>query len=368
MWAFLKNKKIRYLLIVLGIVGLVVLGFRTLILTNERSQNWLVKQALGRVLANQAQRAASYGGDNLDIVFCGTASPMGNTRRAQQCIAILAGDKFFIIDSGARSTAKASAAALPLGRLDGVLLTHFHSDHIASLGELHLASWVQGRGQKLPVYGGAGVARIVDGFNMAYGPDYSYRTAHHGEAIMPSRVAGLVAHHFAVPKRGTSIIYQTDDLSISAFKVPHEPVRPAIGYRIDYKDRSVVISGDTSKSEAVILASADADVLIHEVLQPELVRMTSEVLKANNNAPLAQLVTDTLTYHTSPVEAADVANRANVDMLVFTHFAPAPANELIENIFLRGVEDVRPQGAVLADDGLYIRLPIGTDDIIIMDE
>ena len=81
---------------------------------------------------------------------------------------------------------------------------------------------------------------------------------------MPSRVAGLVAHHFAVPKRGTSIIYQTDDLSISAFKVPHEPVRPAIGYRIDYKDRSVVISGDTSKSEAVILASADADVLIHE--------------------------------------------------------------------------------------------------------
>ena len=149
MWAFLKNKKIRYLLIVLGIVGLVVLGFRTLILTNERSQNWLVKQALGRVLASQAQRAASYGGDNLDIVFCGTASPMGNTGRAQQCIAILAGDKFFIIDSGARSTAKTSAAALPLGRLDGVLLTHFHSDHIASLGELHLASWVQGRRPKI---------------------------------------------------------------------------------------------------------------------------------------------------------------------------------------------------------------------------
>ena len=338
----INGNKIFSAFIALWVLWMVSMG---LLAFSSTVQNFLVKQGLGRVLNNQAERAAAYGGDNLDIVFCGTASPMGNTERAQQCIAILAGDKFFIIDSGARSTAKATEAALPLGRLDGVLLTHFHSDHISSLGELHLASWVQGRAQKLPLYGGAGIEQIVDGFNMAYGQDYVYRTAHHGEAIMPSSAAGFVARQFEVPEIGANIIYQSGDLSIAAFKVLHDPVRPAVGYRIDYKDRAVVISGDTAKSEAVVFAADDADVLIHEVLQPELVRMTSDALIASNNAAVAQLVTDTLTYHTSPVEAADIANRANVDMLVFTHFAPVPANRLVRNIFRRGVKNVRDKGA-----------------------
>ncbi|MEC7163355.1 MAG: MBL fold metallo-hydrolase, partial [Pseudomonadota bacterium] len=86
-----------------------------------------------------------WGGDNLEVAFCGTASPMGNGPRAQQCVAVFAGDKFFIVDAGARSAARANEIGLPMGRLSGVLLTHFHSDHISALGEMHLASWVRGR-------------------------------------------------------------------------------------------------------------------------------------------------------------------------------------------------------------------------------
>ncbi len=366
---FLNNKSVRYGLIGLAVALTLALGFRVLLLSHQGLQDTLVRQVMAQMLARLAEQAAFYGGENLDIVFCGTASPMGNAGRAQQCIAVLAGDRFFIIDSGARSTAVATAAALPLGRLDGVLLTHFHSDHISSLGELQLASWAQGRKQKLPIYGGVGVARVVDGFNMAYGQDYGYRTAHHGEAIMPRRAAGLVARPFSVPKGGMKTIYEDTKLTIAAFTVPHEPISPAVGYRIDYAGRSVVISGDTSKSEAVARASKGADVLIHEVLQPALVTMTSEALHNAGRSGLGQLMADTLSYHTSPTEAADIANRADADMLVFTHFAPSPPNDLVERIFMRGVAQIRPKGAVMAHDEMHIRLPLADPEaIIIMDK
>jgi ribonuclease Z len=358
-----KNKKI--IRAVIAALIILPLAFVLLLRDSETLQDRVVKRALTSVMKTQMEKSASFGGDNLDAVFCGTASPMGASDRAQQCIAVLAGDRFFIVDSGARSAAKAAAAALPLGRLDGVLLTHFHSDHIAALGELHLQSWAQGRDGKLNVYGAKGVAQVVDGFNMAYGLDYGYRTAHHTEDFMPSKNAGLKARRFDVPPEGLHEIYNQGGLVISAFNVPHEPVRPAIGYRFDYKGRSIVVSGDTSKSAAMVAAAKNADVLIHEVLQPDLVNATSETLNEIGREGLGQIIFDTLDYHTSPVEAADIANQAEVALLVFTHFAPSPANGLIENIFMRGVDDVRDEGVVLADDGMMLRLPSDSDDIIV---
>ncbi len=354
---------LKYLTFTFVALGLVAALFFMALRFSPPLQDRVVARALQQIMSSQMQTSGKFGGDNLDVVFCGTASPMGGGERAQQCMAILAGDHFFIVDSGARSTAKAAAAGLPLGRLDGVLLTHFHSDHISSLGELHLQSWVQGRPGQLTVYGGPGVAQVVDGFNLAYGLDYGYRTAHHGEAIMPSQNAGLKPQSLSIPDTGSVEIFNEGGLVISAFKVLHEPVRPALGYRFDYHGRSVVISGDTSKTDAVVMAARDADVLIHEVLQPYLVNETSRALAEVGRPNLSQLIRDTLDYHTSPVEAADVANRANAGLLVFTHLAPNPANGLIERIFMRGVDGVRAAPTLISQDGMLIRLPIGSDDI-----
>ena len=360
------TKKQKWIAGTLGVIVALPILFVIVLFNNNGLQDRLATRAVDTTIAQQFARSQSYGGDNLDIVFCGTASPMGATDRAQQCIAVLAGDKFFIVDTGARSAAKANEAGLPLGALDGILLTHFHSDHISAMGEFHLQSWAQGRAQKLAVYGGPGVERVVDGFNLAYGQDYTYRTEHHTEALMPSATAGLVAKPFGVPATGTIEIFNQDGLTIKAFRVPHEPVRPAVGYRFDYKGRSVSISGDASKSLAIAEASKGVDVLIHEVLQPELVNLTSRRLKLAGNDRLSGIVYDTLDYHTSPVEAAEIANFAEASLLVFTHFAPAPANASVERIFMRGVDDVRGDGVLLADDGLHVRLPIGASDISIL--
>ncbi len=333
------------LVLFIGIIVMVVLN-------NETVQDRLVKRAFE---ARLTAPPIEFGGDNLDIVFCGTASPMGGAGErgtAQSCVAVFIGDKFFLIDTGARSADKATALGFPMQRLDAVLLTHFHSDHIAALGEMHLASWVRGRPQKLPVYGGPGVSKVVDGFNLAYSQDYTYRTGHHGEDFVPSATAGLVSQ--TIPEDG--VFYDQDGVKITAVTVAHPPIEPAMAYRFDYKGRSVLISGDTVKDDNLIGAAQNVDVLIHEVLQPRLVGTVIESLAENGQTKLSKIIEDTLDYHTTPVEAAEAANEAGAELLVFYHYAPVPQNAIMDRIYMRGIDDIRPAGVLAAQDGTHISI------------
>lgn len=344
------------LAVVLALLGL---GFG--LLTNSESvQNRLMERGIA---ARFAAPPLVLGGDNLDVVFCGTGSPMGGSGprgTAQACVAVFAGDKFFLVDTGARSADKAVALGLPMQRLSGVLLTHFHSDHIAALGEMHLNSWVRGRASKLPVYGGPGVGQVVDGFNLAYGQDYTYRTGHHGEAYVPSKHAGLVAETI----NADSVIYDQGGVKITAITVSHPPIEPALAYRFDYNGRSVLISGDTKKDDNLIAAAKNVDVLIHEVIQREMVDIVVKVMDDNGQEKLGKILDDTHDYHASPVEAAESANEAGADLLVFYHYAPVPQNAIMDRMFMRGVDAVRPQGVLAARDGTFISLsPDGTTNI-----
>ena len=350
----MKSQRPKILLLLIALV-MIIVAARTVVMNSETVQDAIIERALARQLA---AAATSYGGDNLEVVFCGVGSPMGQGG-AQSCIAVFAGDKFFIVDTGARSADQIARLGLPIQRLDGVLLTHFHSDHIADLGEVHLASWVRGRDAKLPVYGGPGVGQVVDGFNLSYGQDYQYRTGHHGEDLVPSKNAGLVAREIAPD----SVIYDKDGLQISAITVAHAPIEPAYAYRFDYAGRSVLISGDTIKDDNLIAAAQNVDVLIHEVLQPDMVNAVIGSLNDVGQRNLARLLHDTLDYHTTPVEAAQAANQADADLLVFYHYAPVPRNALMRRMFLRGVDDVRDDGVLLATEGTHISLPTGSTAI-----
>ena len=71
---------------------------------------------------------------------------------------------------------------------------------------------------------------------------------------------------------------------------------------------------------------------------------------------------DIVTYHTTPIEAAEIANQANVKHLVFYHLTPAPRNALMERMFVRGVNDIRKEWT-LSDDGTMVILPLNSDKI-----
>ena len=47
---------------------------------------------------------------------------------------------------------------------------------------------------------------------------------------------------------------------------------PAVAYRFDYRERSVVISGDTLVTEEVLKFVADSDLALHDALSLRLVR------------------------------------------------------------------------------------------------
>jgi ribonuclease Z len=239
------------------------------------------------------------------------------------------------------------------------LLTHFHSDHIGGLGEAITQSWIAGRAKPLDVYGPEGVARVVAGFGEAYAADVDYRVAHHLEQYMPPAAAGAQAREVALGDApdAAAIVFERNGLKVTMFRVDHDPVRPAVGYRFDFAGRSVVVSGDTVRSASLTLHAKGADVLIHEALQKDLIRRGVAAAARLGLERLAKLAGDIPDYHTSPVEAAEVARAAGVGELVFTHLVPSPNNFLTRRMFLAGVADVYKGKVVIAEDGMRISLP-----------
>jgi ribonuclease Z len=313
-------------------------------------ESWLFREIAFRTVAQPAPVLAHK--NELSVLLCGTGSPLPDKTRGGPCTLIAAGDKYYLVDTGLDTARDLILWRVPLQNIAGVLLTHFHSDHIGDLGEVRLQTWVAGRKTQLAVYGPPGVERVVNGFNEAYALDDGYRTKHHGAALLPPDIAAMTPHA-VMP--GT--VLDQDGLKITAFTVHHDPATPAYGYRFDYAGRSIVVSGDTAPDENLARAAKGADVLIHEGLSPEMVAVMHDALVAGGHPRQAKIFHDIPGYHTAPVDAARIANAAQVHLLVFTHLIPILPNRFAEHLFLHGVSDVRPNGVMLGHDGDVIRLP-----------
>ena len=319
----------------------------------EPVQDRLFEGALAKNFAPRATPLLET--DGIGVFFCGTGSPLPSAKRAQNCTAVFAGGKYFLVDAGTGSWENVQAAGIPGERLAAVLLTHFHSDHIGDIGEADLGSWVAGRQTPLSVYGPEGVERIVDGLNQEFALDHVYRTAHHGKGVAEPRTAGLAARAFA--GGSPAVVFEEGGLKITAFPVKHDPVAPAVGYRFDHAGRSVVISGDTAYSESLVSAAKGADLLIHEAQANHMVAKMGAAAAKAGNARVAKIFADIPSYHTSPVEAARAANEAGVAHLALSHLTPAPDNPVAKRLFMRGVSKERRKGVTLAEDRMAFLLP-----------
>jgi ribonuclease Z len=295
--------------------------------------------------------------DGLQVVVCGSASPLGNNPdRAQACLAVMTPEHFFLVDVGARSPMRIGQAQLPMNRLTAVMLTHFHSDHIAGLADVNLASWVAGRQASMPVYGPQGVATVVAGFNQAYRLDRGYRTAHHGEALLPAAAGPMTAQTFR-----PGLVWQDGDMTVTSFLVDHHPIDPAVGYRFDYRGRSVVISGDTNASDNLFAAAAGADIVFHDALARDSLDIMQNAMAEAGRSSIAQIIADVTEYHADTRTLEDAAKAAGIEQLVLYHLVPTPMNALTETMFLRGLSD----NTLLAHDLQVFELPPASDDIII---
>jgi ribonuclease Z len=309
-------------------------------------------------------RSELLAGDALRVVFCGTGSPLPDPERAQACTAIFAGGRLLLVDAGAGAAERLQRFRLPQARLEAVLLTHFHSDHVSGVPDVLLGTWAAGRREPLRIFGGPGVEQVATGFQTAMGLDASYRVAHHGAETMPPQGGRIEATTVMLPAGADSAtVFDEGGLRVTAFRVRHEPVEPAYGYRIDWGGRAVVLSGDTMPAPSLVAAARDADVLVHEALAPHMVDAVADGLEAAGDVQRARIMRDVPTYHTTPVDAARQANAAHVRLLVLSHVVPPASGRVPERIFLRGVAEVRPVGVVVARDGLLLELPRGSTEI-----
>lgn len=322
--------------------------------------------AMGR-LYERAMKPDPYAGlpDGLHVGLCGSGSPMPDPTRAGPCTVVLAGDRLFVIDAGAGATKNLSLMNLPPARVNGIFLTHFHSDHIDDLGELLLQRWASGANTvPVPVYGPNGVDRVLAGFQEAYQLDRIYRVAHHGPKVIPPSGFGGAAHPFT-PAADHNAVVLIDDggLRVTAFAVDHEPVEPAVGYRFDYKGRSVVISGDTIPSAGVEKAAKGVDVLVHEALAPNLVALQRKAALDNGRGNFAAIFHDILSYHTTPEQAAGIAQRDGVRYLLFTHIIPPLPTRALEGPFLGRSRKIFSGTIRVGHDGDFLSLPAGGTEI-----
>ena len=174
----------------------------------------------------------------------------------------------------------------------------------------------------------------------------------------------MSAHEFTLPPAGERItVFEKDDLVITALAVDHAPVRPAVAYRFDYKNRSVLVSGDTKKSTNLEEMAMGVDILVHEALAPNLVGLMNRAAKKNGNAILEKITNDIIDYHTSPAEVAEIAEAAQVGHLLYYHVVPPLIVPGMEVAFLDGVEEAYGGSYTVGVDGSIISLPANSDAI-----
>jgi ribonuclease Z len=183
---------------------------------------------------------------------------------------------------------------------------------------------------------------------------------------VPPTGAGARALPFALPASGESpVVWESAGLVVRAFAVDHAPVSPAVGYRFDYKGRSVVVSGDTKKSANLAAQATGVDLLVHEALSRKLVGRLNAAATAAGRANIAKITTDIPDYHTSPVEAAEIAEAVGARHLLFYHVVPPLPLPGLDQVFLEGVSEAYDGGVTLGRDGTLISLEQGGDRVAV---
>lgn len=242
------------------------------------------------------------------VTLLGTGVPNPRPDRFSQSTLVEAGSQKLVFDLGRGVTIRLWQLGIPMGSINAHFLTHFHSDHTVGLPDLWLTGWLQPpygrRTTPFVLYGPPGTRKLTEGLLTAYDDDIKIRLV--DERNPPQGIAFDV-HEFD----GAAVVYERDGVKVTPFVVDHgEDIHPAVGYKIQYKGRSVVISGDTRLSKEVVEQSRGADVLIHEVAAIDLGLLKS--------SPSFQRI---FGHHTSPEEAGTVFMEAKPKLAVYSHIA-----------------------------------------------
>jgi ribonuclease Z len=256
------------------------------------------------------------------VTLLGTGTPGPIADRFGPSTQIEAGSEKLVFDCGRGCPIRLQQKGVPLREVK-LFVTHLHSDHVNGIVDLWLTGWLAApwgrRTTPFVMIGPEGTKNMAAHLEEAFMPDIRIRMA--DEKLPRDGV------RFDAKDITPGVVYEANGVKVTAFEVNHgDEIKPAYGYRIDYRGRSVVLSGDTRFSENIIKFATGADLLIHEVsmAKPEVAQ--TEAAKR------------ILAHHTSPQEAGRVFSTAKPRLAVYAHIsaaggtgssAPQPADYIV---------------------------------------
>jgi ribonuclease Z len=254
--------------------------------------------------------------DLFRVTLLGTGAPPPVLDRFGPSTLVEVGAEKFIFDAGRGAMQRLHQLQIPFAKITGVFLTHHHSDHLVGFTDLWLTGWI-GRpwGKRevpLKVWGPEGTKQMMEYLPKAFFVDIRVRS----KSYPPEGVkleAGEIRE---------GVIYDKDGVKVSTFEVDHGGEQlPAFGYRIDYRNRSAVLSGDTTFNENLIRHAQGTDLLVHEV-----------TATAGNPAESTAQIQRIARNHTTPQQAGQIFSRVSPKLAVYNHlllFGGAKAEDLI---------------------------------------
>jgi len=257
----------------------------------------LLALLLGAAVSTQSKADSDF-----KVTLLGTGTPIPDPDRFGPSTLVEAGNQKLLFDAGRGVPIRVQQLGFRESKIDVVFLTHYHSDHTVGIPDIWLTGWLGNRRQKpFQLIGPVGAKSLMANLESAYALDIKIRLV--DEKLPPEGIATVVEEF---EKDG--VVYDKDGVKVIAFTVNHGAgIKPAVGYRIEYKGHAVVISGDTRYDQNVIKYGTGVDLLIHEVciVRPELL-----------SNPFIQRVVD---HHTSPREAGQVFSLAKPKLAVYSH-------------------------------------------------
>lgn len=245
------------------------------------------------------------------LILLGTAGgPTPKANRAAPSQAIVVDGHTYLIDAGNGVARQLVKAGIDLNSLESVFLTHHHSDHNADLGNAIFLAWSGPLNHVVDIYAPPPAKQMMEDFTSLNRVDIDIRVEDEGRAPFSEMYR---VHEHSEP----GVVMEDERVKVTSALVRHPPVTPSFAFRFDTPDRSIVISGDTAPTPALIELAKGADVLVHEVMHvPSLEQLVSTEPQAD------RLMEHLKASHTSVAQVGSIAEQAGVKTLVLSHFVP----------------------------------------------
>lgn len=290
----------------------------------------------GRTAAAQSNRTR--------LILLGTGGgPRPRTASSASAQVIVSNGVAYVVDCGDGVARQLAFARVPPTALRHIFITHHHSDHVADYGNLIWLSWTAGLRTRVDTWGPPPLERMTRLFFEMNEADIRARQTNEGRTPL----APLVKAN-ELTKGGA--VMSDDNVRVTASLVDHEPGLPSFGYRFDARDRSIVISGDTARSDKVIALARGADVLVHSAYL-DVSAVERLVARVTNAATLRASI---LAYQTSAADAGRIAQAAGVKTLVLSHLIPADDPDVTDQMWIAAAQSTFRGMVVVGKDLLEV--------------